>query len=86
MNTLLTNALRKAGCSENQASAFERCLEDRPICGVGCVVLTRAILGLCVSDLTTYVGAIRELQQENENLRKQVLDYERDTMGLEVYR
>jgi hypothetical protein len=86
MDTFLSTMLVKAGCSKNQAAAFERFLDDRPICGIGNSVLVRAILGICVSDMVATVSAIRELQQENENLRKQVLEFERDQMGLAVYR
>lgn len=86
MDTLLSNCLRKGGCSPNQAAAFERCLEDRPICGVGTSTLTRAILAFCVSDMEVYVSAIRELQQESRNLKKQVMDYESQYNGLEAYR
>jgi len=86
MNTFLVNVLMKAGCSEKQAAAFERCLEDRPICGVGVSVLVRAVLGAGVSDMAVHVSAIRELQQENANMRKVLMEYEQERNGLAAYR
>lgn len=73
-DTFLCEMLRRGGCSQGQAAAFERCLEDRPICGVGTGLLTRALLAQCVSDMAIYVSGMRELQMEVERLRNVIAE------------
>jgi hypothetical protein len=67
-DTFLVEILRAQGCSQKQAAAFERCLIDRPICGIGPKQLTLAVLGACVRDMQVFVAAMRDLQAENERL------------------
>lgn len=73
-DTFLVTLLKRGGCSHGQATAFERCLEDRPICGVGVGVLVRCLLRATVSDMDIYVAAVKELEHENKRLRDTIAD------------
>jgi hypothetical protein len=68
MDTFIVCLLRRGGCSQKQAAAFERWLEDETPAGIGPWKLGQCIRAAILSDCQTYVSALREVTIENERL------------------
>lgn len=58
--TAIYEFLRLGGATHGQATAWERCLEDRPTCGIGAVLLTRAITRLVVRETGIVASVLKE--------------------------
>lgn len=74
-DTLFVEFLRAGGCTPNQAVAFERCLEDHPMCGVSPRQLTAAIRSYNVLQICRYVDILKEQELQIKILRDQLHEF-----------
>lgn len=76
MDTFIVTLLIKGGCSQKQASAFERWLEDECPVGVGPARLTECIRRAMMSDAVAYISAMRSLDDDNRRLMAAIKEYQ----------
>lgn len=74
MQSFISSLLQRGGCSERQASEFERHLEDVRPAGVSTVVFCRVVRTMMLSELQSYMSHLAELDRENRQLRKELND------------
>lgn len=67
-DTAIVSFLMFGGATRGQAEAWERCLEDRPTCGVGAVLLTRCIRRMAVREFSIVASVLKEQEIEIERL------------------
>lgn len=71
-NTLLTEMLLNGGCSERQAAAFERWLEDVHPVGIGVAKLERSVQKLMMRDSALTTAALASQARVNQELESEV--------------